>query len=173
MTVGRSRVRIAASLATTALPLCASAQDALAPSDTCPIPALQEQVRYERWHQIPTKPAHDDITHKVVTPGGMVLDTPKMVAVRDVLSIAARDHTAVCFNLLTYARDRHMCKVSGVGRSESGDKYLFREDEMIVRFTFLDSDQVRVEPVGTGVRKQCEGSGKIERAVYRRSASGE
>ena len=165
MTVRRSRVKIAAVLATTALPLCAS--------DTCPIPALQAQVRYERLHQIPINPAHDDITHKVVTPGGMVLDTPKMVAVRDVLTIAARDHTAVCFNLLTYARDRHMCKVSGVGRSESGDAYVFREDEMVVRLTFLDSDQVRVEPVGTEVRKQCEGSGKIERAVYKRRPSTE
>lgn len=144
----------------------ANAQEPTAGSANCPISPLAAPVRYHRLHQIPTEPEEDDVTHHVVTPGGMVLATPEMVAATDILTIVARDQDAVCFGLLTFARDHHMCALTGVARSESGDTFLFREGDAAVRFTFLDGDQVRVEPVGKGYRNRCEPLGKIEPTIY-------
>lgn len=132
----------------------------------CPISATAVPVRYTRLHQIPTAAPRDDVSHKVVTPGGMILDTPKMVAATDVLTITGRDSNVLCFDLLTFARDRHTCKVTGVARKESGHTYLFRDDSVVVRFTFVEGDQIRVEPVGVGDRSRCEESGEIARATY-------
>lgn len=143
----------------------ASAQDPPLGS-SCPITATASPVRYSRLHQIPTVASRDDVSHKIVTPGGMVLDTPKMVAATDVLTIVARDPDAMCFRLLTFARDRHRCEVTGVARRHSEGAYLFRNDNIVVRFTFIDEHQVNVEPVGTGYRSRCEPSGEIERAIY-------
>lgn len=96
----------------------------------------------------------------------MILDTPKMVAATDVLTIVARDPETLCFELLTFARERHKCELSGVARKESDSAYLYRDGDASVRFTFLDQDRVSVEPVGAGYRTRCEQSGKIERAIY-------
>lgn len=132
----------------------------------CPISALTMPARYTRPHQIPTVAPPDDVSHKVVTPGGMVLSTPKMVAAADVLTIVARDPDVVCFSLLTFARDRHRCELTGVALQASDGSYVFREDEVALRLTFVGEDKANVEPIGTGYRDRCEPSGKIERAIY-------
>jgi hypothetical protein len=145
----------------------ASAQaQGLAPEVSCPIAMNTPIVRFSRLHQIPTAARPDDITHKVVTPGGMILDTPKMVAATDVLTLVAREANALCFELRTFARDRHTCELEGLARKEEGTTYLFSDDGAVVRLTFMTEDQVRVEPVGTGYRTRCEPSGKIETATY-------
>ncbi len=143
----------------------ASAQDSSVDS-SCPIATLQAPVRYSRLHQIPTVAPRDDISHKIVTPGGMVLDAPKMVAATDVLTIVARDSDTLCFGLLTFARERHTCEITGVARKESEGTYLFHDDAAVVRFTFDGEDQVSVEPVGTGYQSRCKPSGKIDTAIY-------
>ena len=102
----------------------------------------------------------------MVTPGGMVLDAPKMVAATDVLTLVARTPNALCFSLRTFARDRHTCELRGLARKESGRAYLFSDNGAVVRFTFIAENQVRVEPVGNGYRSRCEPAGKIERAIY-------
>ena len=152
-------------------PASANAQEPVAGDSSCPISTLAAPVRYERLHQVPTRPAHDDVSHKMVTPGGMVLDTPRMVAVMDVLTIAARDHTAVCFSLLTFARERRKCEFTGIARNEVGDAFLFGDGDVVVRFTFIGDDQVRVAPIGDGYRKRCESSGEIQPAIYTRKPS--
>lgn len=139
------------------------------PGSSCPIAAMTAPARYTRLHQIPTVAPPDDISHKVVTPGGMVLDTPKMVAATDVLTIVARDPDVVCFSLLTFARDRHKCELTGVARKASASTYVFHADEAALRLTFVGKDRVDVEPIGTGYRARCERSGEIERASYRLS----
>jgi hypothetical protein len=96
----------------------------------------------------------------------MVLSTPNMVAATDVLTIAARDTSVMCFHLRTFARERQTCEIEGVARKESESAYLFREDQISVRFTFIAEDRVTVEPVGIGYRDRCEPYGKIERAIY-------
>jgi hypothetical protein len=143
----------------------ASAQD-IAPGAACPLAVLASPVQYSRLHQIPTTAAPDDITHKMVTPGGMILDAPKMVAATDVLTLLAKEPNAVCFKLRTFARDRHTCELGGLARKESGTTYLFSDDTAVVRLTFITEDQVGVEPFGTGYRSRCEPSGKIEAAIY-------
>jgi len=143
----------------------ARAQD-LAPEASCPLALKTPAVRYSRLHQIPTTARPDDISHKVVTPGGMVLDTPKMVAATDVLTLLAHEPSALCFSLQTFARDRHTCQLRGLARKESGTTYLFSDNTAVVRLTFITEDQVGVEPVGTGYRSRCEPSGKIEAAIY-------
>src|SRR5688572_22970427 len=143
----------------------ASAQD-IASGAACPLAVLESPVQYSRLHQIPTAAAPDDITHKMVTPGGMILDAPKMVAATDVLTVLAQEPNAVCFSLRTFARDRHTCELEGLARKEAGTTYLFSDDSAVVRLTFIAEDQVRVEPVGTGYRRRCEQSGKIEAAIY-------
>ena len=143
----------------------ASAQD-IAPGAACPLAVLASPVQFTRLHQIPTAAAPDDITHKMVTPGGMILDAPKMVAATDVLAILAQEPNAVCFKLRTFARDRHTCELEGLARKEAGTTYLFSDDSAVVRLTFIAEDQVRVEAVGTGYRRRCEPSGKIEAAIY-------
>lgn len=143
----------------------ASAQNP-ARDNSCPISATPSPARFSRLHQVPTTAARDDVTHTIVTPGGMVLKTPKMVAATDVLTITARDPDAMCFRLLTFARDRHTCKLTGVAPRHSEGVYLFRSDNVVVRFTFIDEHHVNVEPVGTGYRSRCEPSGEIEPATY-------
>jgi hypothetical protein len=149
----------------------ANTQEPTVGSSRCPISPLVTPVRYERLHQISTTPAPDDVTHKIVTPGGMVMDTPKMVAATDVLTVVARDQAVLCFGLLTFARERHKCEFSGVARIEVGGTFLFREEDVVVRFTFLDGDQVRVQPVGANYRSQCESAAQIQPAIYTRSPS--
>ena len=134
--------------------------------ESCPIPAMAVPIRYTRLHQIPTVAPRDEISHKIVTPGGMLLDTPKLVAATDVLAVVARDHDTLCFRLLTFARERHKCELTGVARKESDSAYLFHEDSTVVRFTFLGEHQVTVEAVGDGYLGRCERFGKIERAIY-------
>jgi hypothetical protein len=145
--------------------LCSMAASAIAQDNAsdaaCPLAGLASPVRYGRLHQIPTAAAPDDITHKMVTPGGMILDTPKMVAATDVLTLLAQEPNAVCFTLRTFARDRHTCEVGGLARKEEGTTYLFSDDTAVVRLTFIAEDQVRVEPSGA----------VIEAAANRRARS--
>jgi hypothetical protein len=150
--------------------LCALSAEARAetPAD-CPIPPLATSLRYEHLHQIPTTPGADDVTHKVVTPGGMVLDTPNMVAATDVLTMFALDQSVMCFGLLTFARERNRCDISGVAHKEADGTFLYRDGNVVVRFTFPAEDQIKVEPIATGYRDQCEPSGEIQLATYARS----
>lgn len=134
----------------------------------CPIPRSAEPLEFLRPHQIPTRPAHDDPTHKVVTPGGMILDTPKMVAAVDVLRVEARDASVMCFALTTAARDRHRCEIAGVAQLSSNSTYVFREQELELRFRFQSDGAVKVEPVGEGYKRRCEPQGHIAAAVYTR-----
>lgn len=128
-------------------------------------------VRYERLHQIPTTAAHEDVAHKIITPGGMVLSTPNMVAATDVLTIVGRDESVLCFELVTIGRERNQCALSGQARSEGRGTFVFRERETAVRFMFSNDDQVSVEPIGKGYREHCEAAGEIQSAIYKRNAS--
>lgn len=134
----------------------------------CPIPRSAEPLEFVRPHQIPTQAAHDDRTHKIVTPGGMILDTPKMVAAVDVLRVEARDPSAMCFALTTVARDHHRCEIAGVAQPSSNSTYVFREQELELRFTFQSDGAVKVEPVGEGYGSRCEPQGQIAAGVYTR-----
>jgi DNA-binding transcriptional MerR regulator len=136
----------------------------------CPLPRYAEPMEFMRAHQIPTRPAPDDPTHKMVTPGGMVLETPKMVAAVDVLRVEARDASTMCFSLTTVGRDHQRCEIAGVAHiSSDSATYVFREHDVQVRFRFQDEGEVRVEPEGEGYRSQCEPRGGIEPGVYRRT----
>jgi hypothetical protein len=143
----------------------ANAQHAQADT-SCPISAAASPASYSRLHQIPTTAAHNDVSHTVVTPGGMVLHTPDMVAATDVLTVTARDPEAMCFHLLTFAKERRKCEIVGVAKKETESSYLFNDGNAAVRFTFMDADEVEVAPIGTAYRSQCEPSGSIERATY-------
>lgn len=153
--------------------LSATSAHAQEPGSTsnCTASRLSSPERYERLHQIPTTAAHEDVTHKVITPGGMVLSTPNMVAATDVLTIVARDESALCFELLTLGRERDECAISGQARSEGRGTFVFRERDTAVRFTFSNDDQVSVEPIGNGYREHCESAGEIQSAMYKRNAS--
>lgn len=133
---------------------------------SCPIAAMAAPIRYERLHQIPIAADPDDVSHKIVTPGGMALDAPKMIAATDVLTVVARDSNTLCFTLRTFARDRDTCELTGVARRHSAGAYLFDDESALVRFTFTGEDQVRVEPHGTAHRSRCKSSGKIDGAIY-------
>jgi hypothetical protein len=143
----------------------AGAQDSTL-GGSCPISAEASPVRYSRLHQIPTVASRGDISHTIVTPGGMVLHTPKMIAATDVLTILARDPDSLCFHLLTFARERHKCELAGTARRLSEGSYLFSNDTLSVRFTFVGEQQINVEPAGTGYRSRCEPFGKLEQATY-------
>ncbi len=140
--------------------------DADPPDTSCPIPSAASPASYSRLHQIPTVARDNDVSHTVVTPGGMVLHTPEMVAATDVLTVLAHDPTAMCFHLLTLGKDRNKCEIEGVARPESPSSYLFDDGGTSVRFTFTSEDRVEVTPIGTGYRNRCERSGSIQRAVY-------
>ncbi|WP_116812989.1 hypothetical protein [Steroidobacter cummioxidans] len=137
-----------------------------APPDSCPISATASPVSYGRLHQIPTVAPNNDVSHTVITPGGMILHTPEMVAATDVLTVVARDQDALCFHLLTLAKDWHKCDIQGVASKESANSYLFADGSAAVRFTFIGEDQVDVAPIGTAYRSRCEPSGSIQRATY-------
>lgn len=160
-----------ASSALLALGLASAGAREVGTNGSCPLPALAEPVRFSRPHQIATVAPRDDVSHKVVTPGGMVLDTPKWVAATDVLTLFARDQEVMCFDLLTFARERNRCQFAGVARSTSDGAYAFRENSAVVRFTFTSETEVSIEAVGEGYRSRCEPSGKIERAIYTRIAA--
>jgi hypothetical protein len=49
-----------------------------------------------------------------LTPGGMVLELPKMLAASDVLTIVNRDDSGLSFELTTFGRDRHQCTIEGL-----------------------------------------------------------
>lgn len=150
-------------------PVAGSAQQAGFERAICPIPHLAQPIEFIRPHQIPTRPAHDDPTHKVVTPGGMILETPKMVAATDVLRVEARDQSVMCFELITVARDRHRCEIAGMAQIYSNGAYLFREQDVEVRFTFQsDAAAVKIEPVGEGYKSRCAPLGQIVAGVYTR-----
>lgn len=150
-----------------------SGSQAATPSESCPISDAPAPSRYTRLHQIPTVAPRDDISHKIVTPGGMVLDTPKLVQATDLLTITARNPDVLCFRLLTFARDRHKCEVMGVARREADGGYVFRDRDVDLRIDFKDNDEVTVEPRGTGYDRWCEPSGKIDRATYQLETSGD
>lgn len=147
------------------VPASASTQDA-APDTSCPISVAASPVSYGHLHQIPTVARNDDVSHTVVTPGGMVLHTPEMVAATDVLTVLARGPDAMCFHLLTLAKEWHKCDIQGVARPESQDSYLFDDGSATVRFTFIAEDQVDVMPIGTAYRSRCEPFGSIKQATY-------
>jgi hypothetical protein len=149
-------------------PFAGSAQQAGFERAICPIPHSAEPIVFVRRHQIPTRPAHDDPAHKVITPGGMILQTPKMVAAADVLRVEARDQSVMCFELITVARDHHRCEIAGVAQFYSDGAYLFRERNVEVRFTFQSDGGVKIEPVGEGDRARCAPLGQIVAGVYTR-----
>lgn len=132
---------------------------------SCPITATAPAL-YTRAHQIPTTPEPDDPQHRIITPGGMILETPKMVAAEDRLQVAARNAEAMCFTLITFARDWHRCELSGVATSTSGREYVFREDDAIVHFRLSNDDAIDVTPEGDGYRSHCERRGRIDPARF-------
>jgi hypothetical protein len=142
----------------------ARADESSASSAQCPLALLADPIRYERLHQIPTKAAPDDPTHKIVTPGGMILETPRMVAATDTLTIIARDSSALCFELITFSRNRSRCHMSGVARAE--ELGTFQEHELSLRMVLLTPEQIRVEPLADAYRKHCEKSGRVDSAIY-------
>lgn len=125
---------------------------------------------YHRLHQIPVK-NRDPYGVPMVTPGGMVLELPKMVAATDVLAIVNRDDSGLTFELTTFGRDRHRCIIEGRASPESEGVYVFSEDEVILRLTVLSGDRIRVEPVGAGYRSQCDALGTVDAAIYTRAAA--
>jgi len=139
---------------------------AAAPDDSCPISPTAAPVSYGRLHQIPTVARDEDISHTIVTPGGMVLHSPEMVAATDILTVVARDPDAMCFHLITLAKEWHKCDIGGVARKDAENSYLFTEGGVAVRFNFIGNEQVEVAPLGTAYRSRCEPSGSIERATY-------
>jgi hypothetical protein len=104
----------------------------------------------------------------MITPGGIILETPKMVAAADVLRVEARDASAMCFALITYARDRQRCEIAGVAQHSTNSTYVFREHDVEVRFTFQSAGAVKIEPLGEGYKSRCAPLGMIESAVYER-----
>ena len=132
-------------------------------SSECPLAHTAPPVRYERVHQIPTEPAPDDPAGKMITPGGMILETPRMVEATDRLTITARDASALCFELLTLSRDRSRCEIRGTARLERQGSYVFRDGEASLRLLLRAPDEIRVEPRSQGIRKFCEPSGRIVR----------
>lgn len=147
------------------VPATASTQDG-APDSICPIPPSEPPLSYSRLHQIPTTAPDHDVSHTIVTPGGMVLHSPNMVAATDVLTVVARDPDAMCFHLITLAKEWRRCEIEGVASKESQGSYLFRDDSIAIRLTFIGDDQVKVVPIGTTYRSRCEASGSIESATY-------
>jgi len=132
----------------------------------CPLEPLATPERYERPHQIPTKPAPDDPAHKMVTPGGMVLELPKMVAATDTLTMSGRDASTFCFELVTFSRNRSRCEIRGVARDDGQGILVFREGDAMLRLEPLSRDEIKIEPVGDGYRRYCESGGRIDAAVY-------
>lgn len=131
----------------------------------CPITATAPAL-YTRLHQIPTTPDPGDPQHKIITPGGMVLETPKMVAAEDMLQVAARDAGTMCFTLITFARDWHRCELSGVAVSASEHEYVFREESAILHFRLTNDGAIDVAPEGDGYRSHCEPRGRIDPAQF-------
>jgi hypothetical protein len=127
---------------------------------------------YHRLHQIPVK-NRDPYAAPMVTPGGMVLELPKMIAASDVLTIVNRDDSGLSFELTTFGRDRHQCTIEGLAPPESEGVYVFRENDVILRLTVLGVDQIRIEPVGRGYRSQCDALGTIDSATYTRAPASE
>jgi hypothetical protein len=124
---------------------------------------------YHRLHQIPTR-NRDPYGVPMVTPGGMILELPKMVAATDVLTIVNRDDSGLTFELTTVGRDRDQCTIEGLAPPESEGVYVFSENEVILRLTVLGVDRIRIEPVGKGYRSQCDALGTIDSATYTRAA---
>lgn len=162
-------MRKAVSLAASAVCIVGgvAAQDAGQPAGArnCPIPATAPAL-YTRLHQIPTTPDPGDPQHTVITPGGMVLETPKMVAAEDMLQVAARDADTLCFTLITFARDWHTCQLSGVAVSASEHEYVFREASAVLHFRLSNDGAIDVTPEGEGYRSHCEPRGRIDPAQF-------
>lgn len=108
----------------------------------------------------------------MVTPGGMILEQPKMVAATDVLTLIQLDDATLCVDLVTFARERHECRVQGIAARETGGTYvptyILRRDDPLLRLTFLDADTIQVEPVGTDYHAFCERRGRIDAAAFAR-----
>jgi len=136
-----------------------------APHTSCPLPTPTPPVDYTRLHQIPTAASNNDVSQTIVTPGGMVLHAPKMVAATDFLTVVARNPD---IHLVTVGKDWNKCEIEGLASKEPQGSYLFHEGSVAVRFTFVgDGDgQVNVAPIGTTYRSRCESSGSIDRAIY-------
>ena len=132
----------------------------------CPLAPVTMPERYERPHQIPTEPAPDDPTHRMVTPGGMILQTPRMVEATDRLTITGRDSTALCFELETFWRNRTRCVIRGIARAEGLRSYVFRDDKVLLRIVPLAPEQSRVEPIGEGYAQRCTSTGLVDAATY-------
>jgi hypothetical protein len=132
----------------------------------CPISHADAPAEtYERLHQIPTR---DRRRLPMVTPGGMILESPKMVAATDVLTITARDETTICYRLVTFARDRARCTAAGAAQRESDSASAYLDQRAGVRLVVLDSERISVEPLEQRTRASCEPNGGIEAAVYSR-----
>ncbi len=127
---------------------------------------------FHRLHQIPTK-NRDPYGVPMVTPGGMILELPKMVAATDVLTIVNRDDSGLSFELTTFGRDRHQCTIKGLARPKSESVYVFSENGVILRLEMQGVDRIRIEPVGEGYRSHCDALGTIEAATYTRSTASE
>lgn len=124
-------------------------------------------AQFHREHQIPTT---DEYHVPVVTPGGMVLQVPKMILAVDVLTIIWRSESELCFGLVAVGQDRNECHVQGVARIGSDGTFGFRDDEVALRLTLLSPDQIRVERTEKAPRKACESLRDLEPATYTRTS---
>jgi hypothetical protein len=102
----------------------------------------------------------------VITPGGMILVSPKMVETTDVLSIVARDRSAMCFTLIMFGKNHYRCEITGPARAELDDAYVFNSGNVTLRFRLRGTDEVQVEPLGDRNRNRCGWLGKIEPSVF-------
>lgn len=121
----------------------------------------------------------------MVTPGGMVLAQPRMVAATDVLELAPRGHAvagkcagtqdfcedALCVELRTIGRNRHECRVGGVARLRADGTYVLGNGATLLRLTLMGAGTIWVEPVGTAYLRFCESYGRIDSARYEEASS--
>ncbi len=116
----------------------------------CPAsPAATKHVIYEREHEVPVVGA----------------DAPATL-MTDVLTVVGQDPRVLCFGLITFARNGHMCGIMGVARAVPDGSYLLEDGDVRIRLAVLSSAQIQVEPIDERYRARCGFFGRIESAVY-------
>ena len=117
----------------------------------CPVqPSLQPNDEYRHAHEVLS-----------ISSGPLQLEMAEVL-----LTVVGRDAQFLCFGLITYARNYHMCGFMGVARRTSSNSYLFREGGTELRFTVLDSKRFRVEPIGEGYKDRCGMWGVVWLVIY-------
>jgi hypothetical protein len=117
---------------------------------TCPVRTSADvQLRYEHKHEVPVVGSDQPIE-----------------VVSDELTVVGRDSKIVCFGLITYARNFHMCGLMGAAHLGDDGSFLFQEGEVTIRLIILSDRKIQVSAVGDGYRTRCGMYGVIENATY-------